>query len=396
MKKLISTMLAVIILCSALCVQTFALYIPSNDIPYVTEIKFTGKMAKSPISKAELYDWFYEFAEDDKAFEDSFYVPDGDELTFNLSFSAIPYKYAITLSNGEQCELYASDMNCKVGDYTVSVDAFVRYPEIQEAVNNNGKTLNVFFICNVYDTKSLESSNLFVKKGKETQFVVEKRLVDKFIKSVKFTNLPTKLYKDVDRISMKDVSVTMTFYNGKKKTAKVVQKNTNHGPMYTADDIFVYSYLDGKNLVCDFADAQYTQKVKVMKNPYKSIKITDYVCGESSLESIKYKLTKTDGTSKVYTYKFDKSSQNNALEFTYQYIATHNGYDVYFSQFKVDAQDSADGKAKIAMAIMCSDFSDTKEIDDPNPNTSSNSNLIAYFLQILTYVKTLISSIISK
>lgn len=396
MKKVISIMLAVIMICSAMCVQTFALYIPSKDIPYVTEIKFTGKRANSPLSKAELYDWFYEFSEDTGEYEDSFYVEDGDELTFDLSYSNIPYKYAVTLSDGQQCEFYASDMSCKVGDYTVVVNAVVKYPEVQEAVNNGSKTLDVYFTCNVYETESFENSSFFVKKGTETQFVIKRKLVDKFIKSVKFTNLPTKLYKNADRISMKGVSVTMTFYNGKKKTAKVVERKTDHGPMYTADGIYLYSHLEGKKLVCYFADAEYTKKVTLMKNPYKSIKIKDYVYGEDSVESIKYKITKTDGTSKVYTYKFDESETNDIFNLTYKYIATYDGYDVYFSQYKTDAQSSADGKAKVFLTIFFNEFDDTIEFDDPNPDSSISLNLITYFLQILTYLKTLISSILSK
>ncbi len=308
MKKLISVVLAVIMLVAVFPLHSFAFTV---KLPTVEEVKFTesiGVSAKAIETQKKEIDLMIEkvtemleeeLGELDYEIEDILEIAgfEGIEELYNYELiDDYGYAVEVKLSDGSVYEIELSDGYADIDRYTrVVVFAEVKYSDYLKAVEADEDIVDVTLTCSVVSDVSGIS--------KDKEFTLEKDLTDCFIKSIKpVSTLNYTVYEDSDYIDLEGKKFKVTYADGSQKTY-TAEKLTGEYGGYTMNGIEFFCVLDtldeeNPRVILEYLDAYYEHSVTVKESPYDSIEITDYECGEAEgLTSVTYKLIKTNSKS---------------------------------------------------------------------------------------------------
>lgn len=404
MKKIISLMLALVLILGCFSVESFAAFSLSSA-PTVKSVEFTGKRAKSPISKAEV-----------KEYQEMGYAENGE--AFDLSFSSINYQYKVTLSNGKEIVYSNDDLYVEIDNsHVLYIEATVSAKNYNQAIKDKAKKINVDISCTIEST-GFSLSSLFSSEAKPQTFTLKKGLVDRYIKSLKYVSgLSKKIYKDADYIDLKGAKFEFVYYNGNKATYTVKEYKPDNDTLsqlpsylqailissksYTLNGVSINYELTKKGIDFYYMDApKCSKKVTLLSNPYKSIKITDYDFDASKgLQSVTFKLTKKDGKSKSYTCDTSKYVTAD-YPIPNMVIKSIDGYNIWLDDYDyssssmdgeyIKEEESADDSKLVICVSLGEKLSDSVEFEAPKSDSTAE-----IFEVIIGYIKTAVTYIIS-
>ncbi len=395
-KKIFALAMTVIMLCSALSIQSFAAF-DFLKAPTITDVTLSENSFKS-VSVKEMTAYYKEVDEAIEELEKQFGSIDellGEGSYFNeyiesiynfdLGYSNLDYEFVVTLSNGKTFtvssdDMYSYDINSM---YSFEIEAYVTKDEYLKAKNKGAKNVNVTVKGQIF-------SNILEDYTKDGDFTTDFKMktVSSVVKSITpVSGVPSKLYEDADYVELSGAKFKISYADGTTKTAKVKQKNEIKGELGIAmtsyeldgNELLVWEYEDdnGKDILgFSYLDAEYTKKVSYTKSLFKSIKINkcDYDF-EKGLSSITYTLTRTNGESKKYTKEF---TDENAINF-YRVIDFVDGYYITLSPYSADYEMSEEQELKVSIYVTAGEVSsEPVEYDIPYSDTV---NAVLKFVQ---------------
>lgn len=295
-KKILALTLAILILMSAMAVQSFALF--DKELPTVESVEFIDE---NPISLKALKNYF------DQAEE--WYDPGEmpmDEPCYLYLDTNFAYEIEITFSNGDVQQMMLEDYFLDCGDYCLYVEAHVYYEDYLEATAGDDIDVSVSI--------GVESSYSIVNDYFSEEFVLQKETVSCYVLSmIPLSIMPSILYKNCDYYDIEGAKFLVTYANLKTETLTIsVEKNENDYPEYFLGDKLIDIYVDDLDEVYTFGfsfyDEKYSKRVTVKDEPFESISITecDFDVNKKELSSIKCEVTLKDGTVQTVEKTFDE------------------------------------------------------------------------------------------
>lgn len=296
MKKVISLALVLIMLLSAMPMQSFALSLKplkitgiefANDNPismkYVNANSGWGEKVSLEEDYFDTVDTFYDFY---------VYFSDGDKVLFSEIFEIFDKKDEI---NGYS--------------YAITVD----YDECYNAILNDEETVNVYITLNLYtDNRNPDEYNC----------TLQKEIVPYIVKNMKpITELPTQVYSDMyGTEAFGGAQFEVEYYGG---TKEIVTCGEEEGMVLPPCDYLMY-HSDSFNYLDDYYYHEY-EKIDPL---YTAVKIDDCKFADNKLKEVTFTLTKNDGTTEQYTRILDIGVDDYDYE-----VEKINGYDVdiYYS-----------------------------------------------------------------
>lgn len=383
MKKIVAVLLAVLIIATALPVQSFA----------ILDIFSPGK-APSVVS-VEMADSFPVSAKETEKF--------GED--FPLSASFMDYKYKVKLSDGT--EFISSDDNYLRAEeetvmwglipekdkegYDLALSSYVKRSEIKEALENEKNTISVYTRAIVYDYSGLYKQEKYVY-----EFVNEKELVDCFVeKIVPVSGAPEYFYDGASHLDFDATVFEITYGDGSTKQVKAAIEDE--------DDSYLVSYnfeyvIDGymlrysKNnqtgeIKISYLDSEeYVYCAEVRENPIKSVEVTNAVLDEDyNLKAVEYTVEWKDGR----TQSYEKTGRVSMLG-TVCVIDKIDGYEVWLSHhLEYPETRTEDGTLKVLLVV--GEVSDNAEF--VSPAITEGLPLTSFFVRMSEVIGTIIAKI---
>lgn len=357
LKKVLAIMLTVIMLLSAVSIHSFAA-LDFLRMPEIAAVEIVGEDAEKALSFSEI-EYFYESLQEefenmtdeyDFGFDADIYeiieeYPFLKNLfNYNLSHTDIVnYDFEVTLSNGDKITVKADDTYVEYKKiFAVSAYASVSYDDYLEAKENGTDTIKL--------TVEGEISNMLLEGYVEPNSAVFKKevpLVDCYIKSITpISGVPEKVYEYCDYYEIEGAKFKVVYPDGTSKILKAEKTvGFNDGYEYVNytlnnEALYVYEYDEGI-LEFSYLDAVAKKKIGYYEDtdPFKSVKITDYVFDEATgLTSISYDITMNNSEVKSFTKDF--TSQDNLAVFPYGILDVMDGFYIVLNPYPGDAYDS--------------------------------------------------------
>lgn len=313
MKKTIALILAVIMLLSAVPMQSFAAF--DWLLPEAVKIEV---LDNTPISNKYVQ-----------------YIASDEEMpdTFNYGLNVgVDSRYKIHLSNGrtlevDNYELVGTDLLS--GVLGSGVFLYVNSKECAEAVAEGKSTVKVSVSVYLYYTNNTIKSY---------HFETEKPIVEEIVKDVRLLDsMPEHYSKTIPAADFIGKRFEVEYADGRKEILTVT-KDSEFGDYHLGNEIFYVWYgensykdeLTGETvyyegLEFDYIDANIVLDRKFIPCPYSGIEITDHkINGKAGLTELTYKLSYKDGRVLEKTCTFTEPVTTEA----YAVIDTVDGYDV--------------------------------------------------------------------
>ena len=311
MKKILSLILAVIMLISAVPMQSFAAF--EWMLPEVVKVEFTDDI---PVSN--------KFVQG---------VENADMSDVSLDYCN--YSFKLYLSNGRTIEtnnhnLLGPDLPSGV----VFTSVYVRTDpkECAKAIAEGKSTVKVNVgVLVYYINETIRSYH----------FEMEKPIVEEIVKDVKLLDpMPETYDKYYAVVSFEGKRFEVEYGDGRKEILTVTKdKNDELAEYYLGDEsIYMYygenSYIDSvtgetvyyEGLEFSYIDTNVVLERKFLPCPFSSYEITDYkLDGKAGLTELAYKLTYKDGRVIEKSLSFDKPVKYEE----YVVIDNVDGYDIY-------------------------------------------------------------------
>ena len=264
LKKILSLVLVLIMLVSAMPMQSFALSLKplkiigvefANDNPvsmkYVNSNSYWGDNVSLDGNYFDVVENFYDFY---------VYFSDGDKVLLSEIFE----KDEISSLSGP--------------------NLFVNYDECYNAILNDEETVNVYV-------------NLEMRANKKDltyECTLQKKIVPYIVRNIRpVTALPTQVYSDMyGTEAFGGAQFEVEYYGG---TKEIVTCGYDAGMVYGFYESGSFAYLDG----------YYYHEFEVIDPLYTAVKIDDCKFADSHLKEVSFTLTKNDGTTEQYTKTMD-------------------------------------------------------------------------------------------
>lgn len=372
-RKIIVFVLTVIMLCSALSVQSFAV-LDFLKAPTITSVKLSENSFKS-VSVKEMTAYYKEVDEvinelekqfgdiDELIAEDKEFAEYFKELyNFDLGMSNLAYEFVITLSDGKTYTAAADELFVDINAlYSVEFYAYVSRDEYLKAKNKGAKKVNVTVEGNIYSNLTED----YVKEGEYTKNL-KINAVKSIVKSITaVSGVPNKDYDDSDYIDLQNAKFRIEYSDGTTKTAKVKQEIIMKDGMYfpevkqtlDGNPVYAWSYGEKKNdvkLYVSYLDAECSKKITTEKTAVKSVKINkcDYDM-EKGLQSITYTINWKNGEKDKFTKTFEGDKQVNF----YGVVDCVDGYYVYLSPYSNEDDLSEETEIKLSIYVCVGEIS---------------------------------------
>ena len=305
-KQTISIILAILMLITAVPMQSFAAF----DFFYITidELEYAGEV--SPIS--------YKSVVSQKTSED-------DEYAF---FYDNP-NYDITLSDGKAFENKWGIVNYK-SIRSISFIERINIDDCIKAYEQGKKTVNV----------EVEAFIQYANNKYNAQtFTLERSLVKEIVKNITFVDTLPEIKEDDYNINFNFVGkkFEIEYADGTKKVAAVEETDVDflldgESISISNDDKYYYDGATGEKvyytgITVEFIDAITIINKQVHTCNYSSIELLDYSFNDDAkLVSVSYRLTYKDGNVIQKTCAFDEDSEVDTYGYTT--VDTIDGYDV--------------------------------------------------------------------
>lgn len=305
-KQTLSLILAVIMLLTAVPMQSFAAF----DFFYITidELEYAGAVA--PIS--------YKSVVSQKTSED-------DEYAF---FYDNP-NYDITLSDGKAFENEWGIVNYK-SIRSISFIERINIDDCIKAYEQGKKTVNV----------EVEAFIQYVNNKYNAQtFTLERSLVKEIVKNITLVDTLPEIKENDYNINFNFVGkkFEIEYADGTKKVAAVEETDVDflldgESISISNDDKYYYDEVTGEKvyytgITVEFIDATTIINKQVHTCNYSSIELLDYSFNDDAkLVSVTYRLTYKDGNVIEKTCAFDEESEVDTHGYTT--VDTVDGYDV--------------------------------------------------------------------
>lgn len=387
MKKFFSSLLAVIMLISVFSFQSSAAFSLTTSLPTVSSVEFTNSM---PVSKAEV-----------KSFAESGF----EDVAMDLQFSSLLYKFKAVLSDGREINFTNYDTMVEIEkNVYLTYTATVSLSDYNKAVKNKSK-VNVDFKCTVISFKTGLFSFLQQSQTDEQSFTLKRKIANNYIKKISYVSgLKSSIYKGAQYMDLSGVKFSVEYASGKKKTytCKEIEESDDTYPYYykayTLNGMRIDYDIAKKGVNFYYGDAtKCYKKLTVKANPYKSIKITDYVFDDNKgLQSITYKVTKKNGNANTYT--FDVSGYSDSLfrvpsmlinEFD-GYFVSMSDYNYYSDAILEDSENSVTICLMLGESISDSVTFEAKEASTSLFDDFSIETLFSYLKTALSYILSLL------
>ena len=304
-KQTLSLILAVIMLITAVPVQSFAAF--DFLYPAVESIEYVGEA--EPIS--------YKGVLSKKLSEDDEYVPLFDSNRYN-----------IVLSNGKTIANTSGFASFKSGIRMISVTEQVKIDDCIKAIEQGKSTVEI--IASVYVTYLNRKYNYFT-------FTLERPIVKEFVTDISFADTMPEITEDNDwnyTSAFVGKKFDIVYADGTKKTEAIVE--TDEGFFLDGEHIYISdedgSYIDEvtgakvyyTGYTVEFIDAETILDKQIHTKNYKSLELLDYGFDDSGkLTSVTYRLTHNDGSITEKTCSFDALGVDEKTV-----IDTVDGYDI--------------------------------------------------------------------
>ncbi len=294
MKKTLSLILAVVMLMSAVPMQSFALF--DWFLPKVVKIEIADDV---PISNKQVQSM------------QPYYGVD-DVYVYGLGGS-YRHSYKLHLSNGRSFEVDNYDLlgtDLLSGVLFTSVSMFVDRDECAKAIADGKSTVNVDLRATLY----------YVDDTIRTfNFEAEKEIIDEIVKDVSFIDTMPDSYDEYNpTASFIGKKFEVEYADGSKETLAIEDKG-NNGYYLGAESISLWygedKYIDEttgetvyyKGLEFYYVDTTVVMEREYLPCPYSSLEILDYsLNGKGGITELTYKLAYKDGRILEKTCSFDK------------------------------------------------------------------------------------------
>lgn len=242
------------------------------------------------------------------------------KAVYLLHESEIYYAFTVTMPDGTKQVLNPYTASTDAGRYSNYGYAYVDFEECEIAALNSSTTIPVHVYVEITDNYT------GVKSGKY-EFVVYKRLVSNYIKSITpVDGIPDFVYEKSEAVNFSIARFEVEFWNGAKQTYRA-EKTDEIGekPEYILNGAplrYAINRYDSKIFV-SYIDGNCTLGISNVKEfPFLSVKITDCKLKGDMPEMIKYTVKWKNGRTEDYTANVNTYSGNmNYIE----------GYNISFS-----------------------------------------------------------------
>ena len=294
-KKIFSLVLVLIMLVTALPLQSFALSLKPLSI---TGVEFAND---NPVSM--------NYVQNNYGFFGGNVSLDEGYFNYNEKF----YDFYVNFSDGDKVlfsEIF--EQKDEITGYS-GPHITVNYDECYNAILNDEETVNVYF-----------DLNLHTENGKDIEYqcTLKKAIVPCIVKRIKpVTELPTQVYSDMDmKDAFAEAQFEVEYYGGKKEIL-----SCGDGTDMVAPPLYFGWY--ETDSFC-YLDAYYYHEYEEIDPLYTNVKIDDCKFADNRLKEVTCTLTKADGTTEQYTSAADINVDDWHCE-----LGKVNGYTVelYYS-----------------------------------------------------------------
>ena len=310
LKKILSLVLVLIMLVSAMPMQSFALSLKplkitgvefANDNPismkYVNANSGWGEKVSLEEDYFDTVDTFYDFY---------VYFSDGDKVLYS--------------------EIYEKDEISGMSLPSLRVD----YDECYNAILNDEETVNVYIDLYLHTNK----------KDLTYECTLEKKIVPYIVRNMKpVSELPTQVYSDMyGTEAFGGALFEVEYYGG---TKEIVTCGYGEGMVFAPGE---YGFYESNSFA--YLDAYYYHEYEKIDPLYTAVKIDDCEFADNKLKEVTFTLTKNDGTTEQYTRNLDIDINDYDYE-----VEKINGYDVviYYSNYWPTF--TSDGEFKVSIYI---------------------------------------------
>lgn len=221
-------------------------------------------------------------------------------------FSAVDYKYKVTLDNGKEFILSPGSRVQDIGapDSYLEVNGYIWTDEHGQIIKSSENTVEI-----TVSAKIINSSSRHDILG-EYECTYEKEIVDCIVEDLRcVSTTPVSVYKDCDKIFIDGCEIEIIYSDGRKVVAK--PEMSEDGTYQTLDGhtLNVWGVDDNEDgtdervgiSILDFFDVceiDITEK----EYPFSAIELTDCTFDENyRITSFSYKVTYKDGTVKQFS-----------------------------------------------------------------------------------------------
>ena len=354
MKKTISFILAVIMLLSAVPLQSLALF--ENLNPTVVKVEFADDL---PISNQDVQNSSYDLI--DKT------------LITGLGIGEM-YDYKVYLSNGKVLEVkdgYYEEKRPLINRIRYcSVVLMVNPMECADAIAQGKETVNTEVMV-----------MLAVKNDTIVPFTaeLEKAIIPEVVKDVRLLDSMPEIGDDYDLTHyFEGKSFEVEYSDGEKKVYTLEKRAVEYGnEFFLGDDIaYIWSDIEGytdevtgesgctEKIIIEYIDASAAFYEKKFPCPYEKIEILDYTVGDCGVTGVTYMVTYKNGKTVGGTKTFDtiKESDGSVVidkiggnEIT-AYISCYDEefyFGLWLGVYQWEMGDSVEGKTRDICGCLC-------------------------------------------
>jgi len=273
-------------------------------------------------------------------------VADVDNAEFTsvyyLHESEIDYEITVTMPDGTK-QVLNHDVNAESTErYKNYGYAYVDFEECEIARINGSTTIPVHIYVEITD-------NITGEKVKDYEFVVYKKLVASYIKSISpVEGTPTFIYEKSEAVNFGSTKFNIVYWNGASDTVLAVKTDEiGDKPQYTLNGIPLRYVLNrhDKKIFVSYIDGNCTCEIASVKEfPFQSIELVGCTLKGDMPETIEYHIKWRSGKAETYTANVNTYSGNiNYIE-GYNVSFTTEG-SRFVSTVKVSIGDLEDSKS---------------------------------------------------
>lgn len=317
MEKALSFILAVIMLLTAVPVQSFALF--DNLNPTVVKVEFADDL---PISNQHVQN-------------ESRYMGGIDKTIVSGLGGSYMYDYKVYLSNGKVLEAedgyYEEKWPLINRIRYCSVVLMVSPTECEEAIAQGKETVTAEVMV-----------MLAVKDDAVVPFEaeLEKAIIPEMVKDVRLLDPMPEINEDYDLTAcFEGKKFEVEYSDGEKKVYTLEKKETEYGEEFFFGDEPLYIWSDtesyedeltgekgcAERIYIEYIDASIAFYEKKIPSPFEKIEILDHTIGKDGVNGVSYRITYKDGRTVENTKTFDAVKEADG----YVVIDNIDGNDVY-------------------------------------------------------------------
>lgn len=312
MKKIIAITLTVIMLMTALPLNSFALF---SKLPVVTDIELTTEdpiycsMIKSELEN--LYEYEQEIGE----------ALDEEDYQFDICYHLNDYIFEVQFNDGTILTL--NEDYYEADDYSITIYAVVDAREAVEAFENGETTVPLDLYA--------ELEGIY-KQSESEVFSTEISIQECYYKDIRYiSGLPEVIGEYDYWLDLTGCKFEVTYFDGSKKTVEVTEDEEYND--YYIDDNYLSFQIDTDEGLIEFYcyDAECTAEINIIRYPFSDIYFLDTVHSKETgaLESFEYEILMKDGSTKTFEVNsIEYITPEDIEQAPYAVVGQIEGYDI--------------------------------------------------------------------